>query len=198
MTFQKADLAYWDVKRHGWVIENGTYEICIAANAADVRLTTELQIIDGTETQTPYSEEVDAAYALPPSTIPNCFEKLIGFQVLPASPYDKLTLESPLWDLRKTWIGRILYRSIMYTFQKDYIRAQKMPDSLERDTKLKNSYFVVKMMPHNSILCMCMSSSGKFSYYNAVGFVEMANGHLIKGLRAFLKKEGRIPLPKDT
>ncbi|MNC82639.1 hypothetical protein D3C75_1362270 [compost metagenome] len=72
-----------------------------------------------------------------------------------------------------------------------------MPDSLERDTRLKNSHFVVKMMPYNSIRSMCMSSGGQFTYQTAIGFVELANGRFVRGIKAFIKKDKPLPFPGD-
>ena len=194
--FDKTDLAYWNVKHHSWILENGTYQICVAASAADIRLTTPFIVTDASSEATPYPDSVSAAYEKPPRTIPTCFERLLG-RPIPVMPVKPLTLESSLNDFKSSPMGWILYRSVMRTVQKDYRKAQKMPDSLERDTRLKNSYFVVKLMPYNSIRSMCMSSGGQFTYNTAVGFVEMANGHLIRGLKAFLKKEIITQLPKD-
>ena len=83
-------------------------------------------------------------------------------------------------------MGKILYKSIMRIMEKEYKKAQRMPDSLERDARLKNSYFVVRMMPSNSLRSMSMSSGGQFSYDNARALVLMANGHLMRGLRLLL------------
>lgn len=197
LTFDHADLSYWNVKEHGWVLENGTYEICLAASCADIRLTAPLTVTDGRNANYPYYHAVAAAYAEPPKRVPDCFSELLDYPVPSAVHQNPLTLESPLCDFRKTWMGKIFYMAVMNTVEKDYKRAKKMPDSLDRDARLKNTHFVVKMMPSNSIRSMCMSSSGGFSYNMAVGFIELANGHLIRGLKDFLKKEQMIPLPKD-
>ena len=196
MAFEKADLAYWNVKRHGWILENGTYEICVAASAEDIRLAAPLVIADASNEGAPYPESVSTAYIKPPQTVPACFEQLLGHPV-PVLPKRPLTLESSLNDFKSSPVGWILYQSVMATVRKEYKEAQKLPDSLERDTRLKNSFFVTKLMPFNSIRSMCMSSSGQFTYNTAVGFVNLANGRLIRGLKAFLKKETPGPLPKD-
>ncbi len=194
LMFDKSDLAYWNVKENGWILENGSYEICVAASAADIRLTALLSINDGQEGESPYYGSVAAAYAEPPKTIPDCFAELVGATAPKTPPRKPITLESPLGDLKQTLAGWILYTAVMAVIKSDYRKAKRMQDSLERDTRLKNAYFVVRMMPSNSIRSMCMSSSGKFPYHVATGFVEMANGHMIRGLKSILKKEKALPL----
>lgn len=198
MSFARSDLAFWSVRRHGWVLENGRYELCLAASCSDVRLTAPLEISDASDSEDVYSGNVRKAYDVPPKDVPPCFEELIGAPVPePCRPDAPLTLESTLGDLRRTLTGKILYASVMNTVRKDYRKALKMPDSPARDACLKNTHFVVRMMPYNSVRSMCMSSGGQFAYHTAVGFVELANGHLIRAIRAFLEKEKTIPLPRD-
>ncbi len=197
LSFDKKDLAYWNTKKHDWVLENGSYEICLAASAADIRLTGELSIKDEAEEECPYSQRVLDAYSMPPANIPEEFAELSGIELPKASHSRALTLESPLGDFRRTLMGKILYKSVMSVIQKDYEKAKKLPDSLERDTRLKNSYFVVRMMPSNSIRSMCMSSSGKFTYAVARGFVELANGHILRGLKILLSGDKKLPLPGE-
>lgn len=197
LKFTEKDLSYWNVKRHAWVLENGRYEICLAASCEDVRLSAPLEISEGEDPAPVYSETVSQAYALPPKAVPPCFNELLGRRAPERSASSPLTLESSLLEFRRTFAGKILYASVMNTVRKDYRKALSMPDSQARDARLKNTYFVVKMMPFNSVRSMCMSSGGQFQYYTAVGFVELANGHLIRALKAFLSKEKKIPLPRD-
>lgn len=185
--FDKKDLSYWNVKKHCWILENGNYEIFLAASSADIRLRAELTVKEGTEEESPYAKDVEAAYHIPPKEIPGCFNKLAGVEQTDVPFGSTLTLESSLKEFKRTFMGKILYKAVMGVIQKEYKKALKMPDSLERDTRLKNSYFVVRMMPSNSLRSMCMSSSGQFTYNIAAGFVEMANGHFLRGVKMFLK-----------
>ncbi|SET03992.1 glycoside hydrolase family 3 C-terminal domain-containing protein [Paenibacillus sp. NFR01] len=197
MKFDQSDLSYWNVKEQRWVLENGSYEIAVAASAADIRLTAQININGGEEAVTPYSDEILAAYDVPPLRIPSVFADLTGHTDRGTKPEPALSLESSLFEFKRSLMGRLLFASVMYVIQKDYKKALAMPDSLERDTRLKNSHFVVKMMPYNSIRSMCMSSGGKFTYQTAIGFVELANGNLIRGLKTLLKKEKPLPLPGE-
>ncbi|WP_168735978.1 glycoside hydrolase family 3 C-terminal domain-containing protein [Cohnella fermenti] len=195
--FDRSELSYWNVNLHRWVLENGRYEISVAASSADIRLTAPLLIDNGENVPTPYSDSVAAAYATPPPSIPDCFPELVGYPIQEQQTKGPLTLESSLLEFRRSWMGRILYAAVMNTVQKDYRKALRMPDSLERDTRLKNSHFVVRLMPSNSIRSMCMSSSGKFTYRTALGLVELANGRMLKGLKILLSKDKPIPLPSE-
>ncbi len=187
--FDRKDLSYWNVKKHCWILENGDYEILLCASSADIRLKSTITVRDGENEESPYSKEIEKAYLMPPKRISSVFYELTGRKNITAVSSDTLTLESSLTDFERTFMGKILYKAVMGVTQKEYKKALNMPDSLERDTRLKNSYFVVKMMPSNSLRSMCMSSSGRFTYNIAVGFVEMANGHFIRGLKSFLKKK---------
>ncbi len=199
LEFDKSDLAYWNVKKHGWILENGSYEICVAASAADIRLTAQLSITGGQNGESPYSAAIATAYAKPPHTIPDCFAELVGVPIPKAPSRMPITLESPLGDLKQTLAGWILYTAVMAVIKRDYRKAKRLPDSLERNTRMKNAYFVVRMMPSNSIRSMCMSSSGKLPYQIATGFVEMANGHLLKGMKVILqRKENSLTLPQGN
>lgn len=189
ISFNKKDLSHWNVKKHAWVLENGEYEILLATSSTDIRLRAGLKVTEGTEEDSPYSKEVNSVYQKPPKEIPDCFVELSGGAGENLKPNNSLTLESPLRDMKRSIMGKILYRVVMGVIEKDYKKALKMPDSTERDTRLKNSYFIARMMPSNSIRSMCMSSGGQFAYNIATGFVEMAKGHYLRGIKAFLKKE---------
>jgi len=198
LSFNRQDLSYWNPQLHRWVLENGTYEICLAASAADIRLTAEWSITDAEDVPSPYSSAVLSDYRVPPQNIPPSFAELIGREVPEAIVHAPLTLDSPLRDFQRSFLGRILYASVMGMASRGYKEALHMPESLERDMKLKNSYFLVRLLPSNSIRSMCMSSSGQFSYHMAVGFVELANGRIWRGLKALLRKEKPLPLPSQT
>lgn len=186
LSFDEAELAYWHVGRHGWVLENGTYTLCLAASAADVRLTAPLEIREGEDAPSPYPEEVRAAYAQPPKEPPACFADMVPAGIAPPGEGEPLSLESPLRDYRRTRMGRGIYRLAMAVASWDWRRAQRLPDSLERDSRLKNAYFMMKMTPSNSMRCICTSSGGRFPYRLAAFAVELAGGHGLRALRALL------------
>ncbi len=197
LRFSVTDLAYWNIRR-GWVVENGGYEILVGASCADIRLKAPLAVTGEPEESSPFPAAVEAAYAAPPKSVPACFAQLLGRPVPKAPPALPLTMESPLEEFRRTPVGLALYLFAMHAARKDYRRAQKLPDSPERDLRLKNTYFIARQLPYNSGRSLCMSSGGQLPYHTAEGLVELANGRLLRGARALLQKETVPPLPADT
>lgn len=249
LAFDKRDLAFWHAGLGRWVVENGTYELLLAASAADVRLAAELSVTDG-ETiggtvPHPYPPDVADAYAMPPKDVPACFGRLAGRADAGNDPADgqaggfhgetdkprgkpdgsggdgtggngpggkadgrrrpsgrrrhpPLTMETQLRDFRRTFGGRIFYEMVMRSVRREYEAALAMPDSLERDSRLKNTHFFLRLMPLNTPRTMSMSSGGAFPYRVAEALVALANGQVLKGLSLLMKKEKPVPLPKDA
>ncbi len=189
LSFPKSELAYWNVRRHAWVLENGVYAVGLGASSRDIRLSADLPVADEAEVPCPYPEDVRADYASPPKTVPQGFPALLGYPPPAEPPRMPVTLSSPLRDLKGSFLGRILYAAVLGTVERDYRRARRMPPSLERDAALKNSFFTVRLMPSLSIRAMAMSSDGKLSYSQARGFVQLANGHLFRGIRFMLRRD---------
>lgn len=189
LTFALDDLAYWDVATHGWVLENGSYEILLAASAADVRLSAPLIVNTGRASRSPYPPEVDAGYATPPSDIPASFPALIGHEIPPRPSSRRLTMETRLIDARRSIIGAIMLRAVSARVRKDYAAALALPDGTERDARVKNAHFVLRMMPFQSMRSMVMASGGALPDRVARGVCQIAAWHPIRGLRTILRKE---------
>lgn len=195
LSFPISDLAYWNVAEHRWVLERGDYQLIIAASSMDTRLQAPLHLAEGEEFPSPYPKSVDTRYAKPPRSIPPEFVKLLGHKLSPEPKTWPVTLETRMAEFRHSILGKILYKSVIGAVSRDYQKALKMPDSLERDSQLKNTHFIVKMMPFNSPRAMAMSSGGAFGMPLAQAFVDIANGHLIKGFKTMMT---RIPDPTSN
>ena len=74
--------------------------------------------------------------------------------------------------------------AIIGAVTKEYRAALRIPAGLERDSKVKNTHFVMRMMPFSSMRSLAMSSGGGFPYELAEGLAQIAAGHPIRGLRA--------------
>jgi beta-glucosidase len=197
LSFDLADLAFWDVAERGWVLENGEYEIRLAASVADIRLTAPLVVDRGRATRSPYPAAVDAHYAMPPTGIPASFPALLGRAVPEEDRSGRLAFETRLADARRSIIGRLLLGAVLGRVRKEYRTAQAMPESPERDARLKSAYFVLRMMPAMSLRSLAMSSSGAMPYAFAAGLAEIADGHLIRGFRRILRRADRGAAPTD-
>jgi len=183
--FPLAELSYWDVAHGGWVLENGEYEVMAAASASDIRLRAPLRVTGHATSRSPYPSAVDAAYASPPREVPAAFEALLGAPVVDDYDARRLTMNTRLGDARATLLGRLVARAIIGTVAKDYRAALALPPSLERDAQVKNTYFVLRMMPNSVLRSMAMSSAGAFPYELAEALSLLATGHPIRAIGAF-------------
>jgi beta-glucosidase len=189
--FPLDDLAYWDVREHAWILENGHYEVLVAASATDLRMSAPLTVACGRESRSPYPAEVDADYATPPASIPPSFPALLG-RAVPSPPLSgRLTMESRLIDSQRSVLGRIMLRAVSSQVRREYREALAMPDGHERDARVKNAHFVVRMMPFQSLRSLVMSSSGALPAHLAHAIADFASWHPIRGLRALSKRGTR-------
>lgn len=188
LSFELDDLSYWDVAENDWILENGDYAVLIAASARDIRLEAPLRVTSGRTSRSPYTVAVDRDYARPPTGIPTSFSELIG-RAIPVFPQDgRLTMETRLVDGRRSFIGRAMYSGVVGRMRREYERALAMPESIERDARVKNSHFAYRLMPSNSLRSMAMSSNGLFPYHLAAGLADIATGHPLRGLRKIITK----------
>ncbi|SDZ57272.1 beta-glucosidase [Evansella caseinilytica] len=201
MDFDRADLAYYHVSEKKWVVENGHYDILIAASSQDIRLS-ETFVVEGEEDiPCPYKPETLPSYYNPErlTELDNAeFETLLGNALPQEENTGILTMDSRLDELRRSFIGRIFYHAVVGVGKKQFKRSQQLPEGAERDMERKNGMFLMKMMPNNSIRSMSVSSSGRFDYHVAKGLIEMINGRLFRGFQSIFKKDRLPPLPKDT
>lgn len=108
-----------------------------------------------------------------------------------------ITTESRFSDLTQTFMGRILYNAVIGVATKQMKEAEKMPEGIERDNKIKGALFCKRILDSNSLRTMSMCARNSFPFNFAQGFAEMANGHLIKGIMCFTHPIKVPKLPKD-
>ena len=109
-------------------------------------------------------------------------------------PRFPVTVESRFTDLNQTFTGRILYNAVLSVVKKQMKQADKLPDGPEKDNAIKGAYFLKRIMDSNSPRSLSMCARSQMPYNFAEGFAELTNGHLLKGVRCFLKK---IKVPKQ-
>jgi len=195
LTFERDDLHRWDSVNHRWMIEEGEYRVLVGSSCREIRLSAPLYLSG--EKPLAFSQALLRDYASPPKEVPASFPERLGYPLPVEEGPIPLTMESPLRDFPLTGMGALIYRAIFWYLSRDLKKAVRMPDSLERDSRVKNSYFVLKLLPSNTIRALCTSSGGLLSYTVAVGLVELANGHILRGIRALLHREKKHPLPKE-
>ena len=117
--------------------------------------------------------------------------------ITPEPPRFPVTLESRFTDLNQTFMGRILYNSVMSVVKKNMKQAEKLPEGPERDNAIKGAIFMKRIMDSNSPRSLSMCAGKQMPYNFAEGFVELTNRHLMKGIRCFIKKIKVPKLPKE-
>ena len=112
-------------------------------------------------------------------------------------PRFPVTVELRFTDLNQTFTGRILYNAVLSVVKKQMKQAEKLPDGPEKDNAIKGAYFMKRIMDSNSPRSLSMCAGDRMPYNFAEGFAELTNGHLLKGVRCFLKKIKVPKLPKE-
>lgn len=198
ITVKKDDLRYWNTKENRWATEGGEYELQLCSDCQTVRLSRTVTL-DGDNAVMPYSEEVNAVYgaAAFDTMSESLFEKMSGLKIPAIPPKKPIRLESRFTDMRATFMGKILYNAVLSVAKKDMKKAKKLPEGAERDNKIKGAMFLKRILESNSIITMSMSAGTNCPYNFAKGFVNMANGHLFKGIKCFCTKIKVPKLPKE-
>ncbi len=192
---RKEDLAYWDTQEKRFVLEDGEYRIQIGKNVNEIVLEESL-VLSGEKREAPEKENAYCNLDFAEFTDEK-YEELWGIKLPPLPSQKPFTLETSLNELRATFMGRILFNAIVGVARKDLKKAKKMPEGTEKDNKIKGAIFLERILVTNSIRSMSMSSSGAMPYNFAEGFRDLANGHLIKGIKDFLRKIKAPALPID-
>ena len=115
----------------------------------------------------------------------------------PELPRYPITLESRFSDLTQSFMGRILHGAVLSVAVKQEKEAEKLPEGPERDNNRKGALFLRRVLESNSLRSMSMCGGSSFPYNYAVGFRELANGHLLRGAKAFLTPISVPKLPKE-
>ncbi len=183
-----AMLRVYDLKKKSFVLEKGSYAFEFARNVlTPVR---SLSIDLGGEDVTPYPEEVMKVYRQADfaSFDDAAFEALLGEKIPAEPPKRPLTLESRFTDLQGSFLGNLLFKGVVGVADKQAKKAEKLDDGPEKDNRKKGALFLKRILESNSLRSMSMSAGLSFPYNFAIGFMEMGNGHPIKGIKAFASK----------
>lgn len=192
VSVSKEDLKYYSVKKNSFVLEDGEYIIEVGKNSRDIVLSQKVTL-KGERVE---EKEQEVYRNLNFETLTNeVYEEAWGKKIPELEPVKPFTLESRLIDLKESFMGKILYNAVLGVVSKDLKKAKKMPEGTERDNKIKGAMSVIKMMETSSLMTLSMSSGGKFSYQTALGFRDLSNWHVFKGIGDFCKKIKAPVLP---
>lgn len=198
LTVNKDELRYFDMQKRAWVLEGGEYRFELCSDASTVVLE-QAVILEG-EHNAPYPEDVLKVYqgANFQGLTDALFEEMSG-QHIPQLPAKKpITLESRFSNLKKAgFLGKILHSAVLSVATKQMKEAKKLPEGKEKDNKIKGAFFLRRILESNSLISMSMSAGKTMPYNFACGFMELANGHLFKGIQCFCSKIKVPKLPKE-
>ena len=69
--------------------------------------------------------------------------------------------------------------------------AKKLPEGAERENRIKGAVFLKRIFDTNCMRTLSMSAGRSFPFNIAEGFVELGNGHVLRGIKA-MKKSYKI------
>lgn len=201
LTVNKDELRYFDVQKRGWVLEGGEYRFELCSDAETVVLE-QAVILEG-EHNAPYPEDVLKVYqgANFQGLTDALFEQMSGQYIPPLPAKKPITLESRFSNLEKAgFMGKILHSAVLSVATKQMKEAKKLPEGKEKDNKIKGAFFLRRILESNSLISMSMSAGTGMPYNFARGFMELANGHLLKGIKCFCTtiKVPKLPKEKDN
>ena len=169
------DLRIFDPESGEWVLEAGAYDFSLCTDALTPLLSMPCTL-EGASVQHP----IAASYE---GLSDEDFAALCGCPGAMAPDAGPLTVESRLTELKRTFMGRILFNAVLGLAAKQQREAERMPEGAERDNRLKGVLFLRRVLESNSLISMSMCAGGVFPYNFAEGIADLANGHLIRGLR---------------
>ena len=191
----KEELKFWNINENKFVLEDGEYKVQVGKNSKDIVLEQKV-VIKGEKV----AKTVQKVYeSLDFNNLNDKkYEEIWGVKIPALPPKKPITLESRLSDLRYTFMGRILLNAVLTVPHKQLKKANKLPEGVEKDNEIKGAQAIEKMLVTSSLVTLSMASSGAFSYSLSLGFKELANGHIIRGIGCFIKKIKAPALPIDN
>ena len=187
LELDRRSFAFRDTGKDSWIVEEGSFEILIGSSSADIRLNKEISLS---------SKDTLSEWALGlKELVPEYYgiDQKIFSDLSQSGPFRRLmdrelplmdipsgaayTRTSSIDDVRKTLIGKLLYRVMLMG-----IKKMVGKDADPRTMRMMEA--IVKEMPLRS---MGMMSEGKFSIEMIDAVVLMINGHFFKGLGKIIK-----------
>ena len=198
MVLDKDELRYYNTTAKQWLLESGQYDIQICSDCTTVKLSKSV-MIEGNDIVPIYSQKAISAYITDISNISDdVFEEILKEKIPSLPPKNPITIESRFTDLQDSFMGKIMFNAVLSVAYKQRRQAEKLPEGLEKDNRLKGALFLKRVLESNSLSSMSMSAGKSFPYNFALGFAAMANGKIIQGIKYFVNKIEAPKLPKET
>jgi len=173
------------VWQDGWKLQTGVYGIQIASSARDIRLSSEIKI-DGEDIPVP-AWQADSWYAAPEGQPPKAdFEKMLG-RAVPEPPQPCkgcFTMENTLLELA----GYSLVCKIVLRFLKKAVAKMYGVKIDPQNTTYKMAF---ASSADCSLFGLAINSRGSVPENMALGLVDFANGHPLRGIMRMMRKNVR-------
>jgi beta-glucosidase len=173
--------SYFDSQVNDWRVEPGTYEILVGSSSRDIRLKASLEVVSNQGTPEMDREKLVAYFNFPKGTPVSQadFALLLGKPI----PENKgpargnYTLNTPVGDMRESFIGRQLYSFIQGQMEKMIAGQEGTP----------TAYLMQAMAREMPLRSMLMMGEGPFNREMLDALVVIINGHFFKGLFSFVR-----------
>ena len=191
-------LSYTTFEHTGWIKDGSTYSQTITNTGSRFGAEVAMLYIDGALAgfEKVYlapgeAKTVTITAVQPDQTYPDTYT------VPEEPPKLPITMESRFTDFQETFFGRLIFNGMLSIAARQEKKAAKLPDGPEKTSKLKGALFLKRILESNSPRSLTMASGNLVSYHLAAGLVEIANGHVFKGIHLALKKINAPKLPKE-
>jgi len=186
-TLDKRAFAYYHTGISDWHVESGTFAILAGSSSARIHLTGRVYVEPTRPEVTPpdYRANAPTYYQLPDGefTVPDDeFVALLG-RPLPEKQRrtdTPFTANSTMEELKRRWIGRILYRIVRREARKLLLSAKADP------TAMRMVEQTVSDMPLRNLV---VNSDGAFTYRMMDALILILNRKCIQGIRTLLSKK---------
>lgn len=181
LELEERDFAVWDASCGAWAVPSGTYTLLIGRNCADTPLAATLDL----ETNTAAPAPPARWYKQPEGTPTQAdFEALLGRRVIERVTGKGLyTRDSTVAEMSKTsLIMRLVYKAMEWAI------ARRCDGKVNYD----NPEFRMQMASSAGASISSMRINAMLRAYVFEGMLEMANGHVLRGLRLMMRRVPRI------
>ncbi|MBN2045696.1 MAG: glycoside hydrolase family 3 C-terminal domain-containing protein [Anaerolineales bacterium] len=178
--------AFYNTELDRWHVESGSFEILIGASSRDLRLKGEVEVVSSQPEAPDVDKDNLSVYYNFPKGAPvsqEAFQALLG-RPLPVNQLPRkgeFTMNTPLKDMKDSFIGRVLFNLISSLGKKEMGDDQDSPTTLLMEAMMAE-------MPLRGIL---MAGGDKISRGMLVSVLEMLNGRFFKGLRELIRSRKR-------
>ncbi|MGM9970814.1 MAG: beta-glucosidase [Anaeroplasmataceae bacterium] len=191
LEFDESEMSYYNTNAAKFVLENGIYPIYVAKSAFDIIYEENISITGQEEYESPYNKKIMEIYTNHSIIEDEEFYSMVGYKPsINSSKY--ITIETPIMEYKNKFLSSLCLKIMLSVLNKETKKIKKMPPGKTRDELLKNQEFMNDVMIHNCIRSLIQSSGGYAQMKLAYGLVDIANGHIIKGLFKLLRREKKI------